>query len=176
MSYNDNEEVDDANETILDLSLHSTLYRRKNNELTFDYLIKRNTRIINILWCVFYFSICSVWSRGDLILCVLDGMWFWTILVFVVMFMLWREGLIYNPIKRYEHFINRIQLNEFDDDISDKQLVEFVECYDSRWSNARRIYYKQKILEQLELVKSIMRLICAPFFIYGLFLVIRHFR
>jgi hypothetical protein len=181
MSNEDSEEVNEVNETLLNLSFHSSFYGSKNKEPTKDYYIKRNSRIIKILWCMLYFATCSILTDGDLKLCVLDGMWiitFHSVLLFY-----WGWWTSTQPIRKYEHFINRKKLFEnhnelefkIEEETSNEQLVEYIECCDNRWYKARRMYYKQKISEQLEIIKSILLVICVPPFLYGLYMVIWHF-
>ena len=99
MSNENSKEVNEVNETILNLPFYSSFYESKNKEPTYDYYIKRNSRIIKILWCVLYFAAFSILTDGDLKQCVSDGMWIITIHGFLFFFAFCQSLFSPNPIK-----------------------------------------------------------------------------
>ena len=157
-----------------EIAFHANKFISSNSEKHLDYMIGHRTKHIVVI--SYIFTLLAL-----LLIVPLDsfsiGNWEqWT--VFAIMWFIGGICISKLPLhfakEKYNRFVSRnfnYWFNEqteaaLDDEVASKEIVEHMNAAnngiqyagkETRWSASRRIYYKIKILDQLELVELVLQ-------------------
>lgn len=175
---NEATEKPENNDSICVIGLYVDRFIRPNSEKWLDYSISHETKkVLMLSFLLAFLLIALAFPHASSFAVSRSAMWFLLIVVWAGGGYGLSEWIFMMTKERYKRFVSRDfnywpnekMQESIDDDVVKKEMVEYMDqtldghpvaCPGSKWSCARRIYYKLKINEQLELSVSILQTIC----------------